>query len=124
MGRRDRDETREPPPAVPPNATLDNITDNYIDSLDLPQLPKIPDRLEDAVKKRGEACLYHLRHAVRQRMPRPYELRMAVCVRDVISTANELGMSEAKKWNGEFRQIMKDLGYERIDLGYRKIEED
>ncbi|MFC1754455.1 hypothetical protein ACFL96_13855 [Thermoproteota archaeon] len=118
MGRkRDRKEAER----LSPTETLDNVTDNFLETeLHIPELSSVPERLEQSIKSRTEQCLHYLKWMNSQDYATPYEVRLIVETRDMISTAKMLGINDADRYYAQFKNLVEDLGYERIDRGFKK----
>lgn len=119
MGRkRDR-----PPPQerLTPTHTVAHLTDDFIDQLNIPELPgNIPARLEVAIRKRVNALLYQLREVTGDRLVRPFEMRLVRDAHRAVLTAYELKLSDAEVLYASFRRLAEELGYERAEVGFRK----
>jgi hypothetical protein len=123
VSSRKRDRTN-PRTRLSPTHTLANASDEFIDSLRIPSLPdRIPGRLEDALIKRINAFLYQLREARRDQYVEILEIRLVRDAHRAVLTAFELNLNEAEIFYATFRQLVEDLGYERTDVGYRKVRE-
>lgn len=118
-----RDRTN-PRARLSPTHTLANASDDFIDSLRIPSLPDhIPGRLEEALLKRINAFIYQLREARKDQYVEILEIRLVRDAHRAVLTAFELGLNEAEVFYATFRQLVEDLGYERTDVGYRKVRE-
>lgn len=118
--KRDRD------PSVPrlsPTHTVAHLTDEFIDEMNIPELPEsIPSRLEEAVRRRVQALLYCLQEAKRQRYVGALEVRLVRDAHRAVLTAYELGLAEGEIFYARFRDLVEDLGYERTDIGFTRRE--
>ncbi len=119
MGRkRDRSLPKE---RMSPTHTVANLTDDFMEQLNLPQLPeRIPARLEEALHKRINGLLYHMRVSTQERYVGAMELRLVRDAHRVVLTAYELGIKDSETYYATFRRLAEDLGYERCEIGYRK----
>jgi hypothetical protein len=96
-----------------------------IDDFDIPRLPEsIPNRLAHAVQTRVEAYLYQLREAVKTRYVRPLEVRLMRDAHRAVLTACELDLKDSLVWYAKFRRLAIELGYERTEVGFRKLPDD
>jgi hypothetical protein len=120
--KRDR---RTSKPRLSPTSTLTHISDDFIEELDIPRLPeKIPERLEEAIRKRVNAYLYYLREARRDRYVPALEVRLLRDAHRAVLTAYELGLPDGEVFYASFRTLAEELGYERTAVGYGKRAED
>jgi hypothetical protein len=121
MGRkRDRIEPRE---RRSPTATVSNYSDDFIAELGLPQLPDgIPQRLEQAVRQRAGALLFHLREARAKGYIKPLEVRLVREALGAVLTAHELHLADAEVLYASFRRLVEELGYASVDAGFVKDE--
>ncbi len=95
------------------------MSNDYISDLNLPELPgKIPDRLASALRSRIEALLYHLDQAKADRYIPPLEIRLVRDAHRAVLTACELGLSDGEVYYARFRELVKELGYERTEVGF------
>ncbi len=119
MGRkRERSQTKE---RLSPTHTVANLTDDFMDDLNMPQLPeRIPARLADALHKRVQAMLYHMRVATQERYVGAMELRLVRDAHRAVLTAYELGIKDSETYYAAFRRQAEEMGYERCEVGYRK----
>jgi hypothetical protein len=121
MAKRRDKPTRE---RLSPTHTVAHLTDDLIEGLDIPKLPEtIPDRLADAIRRRAQAYLFALKEAKQQQYVRVLEIRLVRDAHRAVLTAYELGLPEAEVFYAGFRRLVEDLGYERTDVGFRRIEE-
>ena len=121
MAKRTRSEPRA---RVSPVQTMAHITDDFVEDLGIPPLPgKLPDRLAHAIEARVESLLFHLKDARSKQYARPFELRLVRDAHRIVLTAYELGMSESEAWYARFKELAEELGYERTDVGYRKVRD-
>jgi len=105
--------------------TVAHLTDHMMEDLDIPRLPDtIPQRLENAVRARVEAYLFQLREAARTRYVRPLEVRLLRDAHRAVLTACELEIPDAHVYYAKFRHLVEDLGYERVDVGFRRTPPD
>jgi hypothetical protein len=120
MGRKRSRDSKE---RRSPTDTVAHFTDDFIEELGIPALPDgIPQRLEDALKARIEAFLYHLREAKKTEYVRPIEMRLVRDAHRAVLTAYELKVPGAQVYYATFRKAVEELGYERCEAGYRKVE--
>ena len=116
--KRDRPEPRE---RRSPSATLSHATDDFIQELGVPALPEgIPQRLEDAIRARVNALLFHLREAKREQYVKVIEVRLIREALGAVLTACELKLPDGQVLYATFRQLVRDLGYDRADVGFLK----
>lgn len=119
--RRERSQPRE---RLSPTNTVSDYSDDFIESLKLPHLPEqIPGRLEEAICKRITALLYLLKEAKREKYVGTLEIRLVRDAHRAVLTAYELGLSESEVFYASFRQLVEELGYERMDVGFHKRKE-
>jgi len=119
--KRSRSQPRE---RLSPTNTVSDYSDDFIESLKLPQLPEqIPARLEEAIRKRVSALLYTLKEAKKERYVGTLEIRLVRDAHRAVLTAYELGITDSEVHYASFRQLVEELGYERTDVGFRKREE-
>ena len=105
-----------------PIETQINITGDFMNGLNIPDLPEqVPDRLADAVRKRVQALLYALKEAIRNKYAPALEIRLVRDAHRAVVTAYELGLPEGEIFYGAFRRSVEELGYERTEVGYRRI---
>lgn len=106
-----------------PTATVAHLTDDLVADLHIPALPEgIPQRLVDAIQRRVAALLYHLREAKKRRYVSALEIRLVRDAYRAVLTAYELGLPDCETHYASFRQLVEELGYERVDVGFRKPE--
>jgi hypothetical protein len=118
-------DTTAPKQRRSPNQTYRNISEEFMQDLGIPDLPEqIPTRLEDALRARVQALLFHLREARREGYVKALEVRLVRDAHSAVLTAYELKMREAEEWYASFRQLVEDLGYERTDVGFTKLPEE
>lgn len=119
--KRERSQPRE---RLSPTNTVSDYSDDFIESLRIPQLPEqIPGRLEEAIRKRITALLYLLKEAKREQYVGTLEIRLVRDAHRAVLTAYELGISDSEVFYASFRQLVEELGYERTDVGFCKREE-
>ncbi len=107
-----------------PLNTVAHLTDEFIRDLDLPALPDgLPDRLTSAVRERVNAHLYRLKEAKQVQWHKPFEVRLVRDAHRIVLAAYELGLPEAEAYYATFRQLVEDLGYERVDVGFRRRDD-
>lgn len=93
--------------------------------LNIPRLPEsIPQRLESAIQARVEAYLFQLREATRVRYVRPLEVRLLRDAHRAVLTACELKIHDAEVYYAQFRHLAQELGYERVEVGFRKTQSE
>ena len=110
-----------PKERLSPTHTVANLNDDFMDQLNLPQLPdRIPARLEDALRKRVNSLLYHMRVATQERYVGAMELRLVRDAHRAVLTGYELGIHDSETYYATFRRLAEALGYERCEVGYRK----
>jgi hypothetical protein len=106
-----------------PTQTVSNLTDDLMEQMEIPPLPEtVPQRLADAVQRRIAALLYQLREARRRAYVGPLEVRLVRDAYRAVLTAYELQLPESEVHYATFRQLVEDLGYERVEVGFRKKE--
>jgi len=116
--RSDRGDSK---PRLSPVATLLHISDDFIAGLSIPPLPEgVPQRLADAVVRRVQALLFHLREAKRQQYARTLEIRLVREAFGAVLTACELHLPDCEVYYATFRQLVDELGYERLEVGFTK----
>ena len=114
----------EPRERWSPIATVSNYADDFLAQLNIPGLPDgIPQRLEEALRARINAFLYHLREAKKEHYIRVLEIRLVREALSAVLTAYELGLSDAPVLYASFRHAVQDLGYESVDAGWVKRRE-
>ena len=114
--KRDRPEPRE---RRSPNATVANISEDFIKSLAIPELPEgLPTRLEEALRARVNALLYQLHEAKHERYVKVLEIRLAREAHRAVLTAHELHLHDAEVLYARFRRLIEELGYEGTDVGF------
>lgn len=120
--RRDRD------PSVPrlsPTNTVARLTDDLIEEMNIPELPdSIPTRLADAIRRRVQALLYCLQEAKRRRYVGALEVRLVRDAHRAVLTAYELGLPDGEIFYAKFRDLVQDLGYERTDIGFTRVDRE
>ena len=120
MGRKRSRDTKE---RRSPTDTVAHFTDDFMEELGIPGLPEgIPQRLEDALRVRIDAFLYHLREAKKTEYVRPIEMRLVRDAHRAVLTAYELKIPGAEVYYATFRKLVEELGYQRCEAGYRKVE--
>jgi AraC-like DNA-binding protein len=119
MGKkRDQPEPRE---RWSPIATVSNYADDFLAQLNIPGLPEsIPQRLEEALRARIAAFLFHLREAKKEQYVRVLEVRLVREALSAVLAAYELGLTDASVLYASFRHAVEDLGYESVDAGFVK----
>lgn len=116
--KRDRSEPRQ---RISPTQTVSHLTDDFVEELALPVLPEsLPQRLAEAIGHRVEALLYHLREAKRRQYVGALEIRLVREAHQAVLTACELHLPDGSAYYAEFRQLMLDLGYEKVAVGFAK----
>lgn len=104
-----------------PTATVANMTDGLVASLNIPALSaNVPQRLQDDLKARIDALLFALREARQRQYVRALEIRLVRDAMGAVLTAHELGLKDADVWWAELRHLAEDLGFERTDVGFMK----
>jgi len=89
--------------------------------LNLPELPaQIPDRLEKALQRRVDALLYELQQAGNARYIPPIEIRLVRDAHRAVLAACELGLSDGEVYYARFRELVRELGYERVAVGFER----
>ena len=122
MTKRDRPEPRE---RRSPDATVANVSEDFIKGLNIPALPEgIPSRLEDALRARISSLLFHLREAKRERYVKVLEVRLAREAHRAVLTAHELHLRDAEVLYAQFRRLLEDLGYRSTDVGFTRVQEE
>jgi hypothetical protein len=117
--RRDKPKER-----LSPTNTVAHLTDDLIEGLDIPKLPEtIPDRLADAIRRRAQAYLYALKEAKQQQYVKVLEIRLIRDAHRAVLTAYELGLPEGEVFYAGFRRLVEELGYERTEVGFKRIED-
>lgn len=120
MAKRDRS---DPKVRLSPNATLAHLSDDFVAELNIPPLPEsLPQRLADAMDRRVQALLYHLREARRREYVRALEIRLVRDTYRAVLTAYELDLPNCEVYYATFRQLVEDLGYQRVEVGFAKPE--
>jgi hypothetical protein len=110
-------------PRLSPTNTVAHLTDDLIEGLDLPKLPEgIPVRLAAAIRRRAQAYLFALKEAKKEQYVRVLEIRLIRDAHRAVLTAYELGIQDAEVFYAEFRQLVEELGYERTDIGFKRLE--
>ncbi|MEW5852549.1 MAG: hypothetical protein AB2A00_27430 [Myxococcota bacterium] len=93
--------------------------------MNIPELPhQLPQRLVEAVVARVESLLFHLRQARTERYVRALEVRLVRDAHQAVLTAHELHLPDAEVSYAQFRKLVEELGYERTDIGFRKLSDD
>ncbi len=106
-----------------PTQTVSNLTDDFIEEMEIPPPPEnVPQRLAEAIQRRITALLYHLREARRRAYIGPLEIRLVRDAYRAVLTAYELQLPESEVHYATFRQLVEQLGYERVEVGFRKKE--
>jgi len=123
MSRRRRD--NKPKARLSPTKSVAFLTDDFMDDLDIPELPdQIPRRLEEAIVTRMKALFYHLKEAKKSKYSRPFEIRLVRDAHRIVLTAYELDIAYSQIYYAEFKELVEALGYERTDAGYKKKDPD
>ncbi len=118
--RRERPNPRE---RLSPTETVMHLTDDIIDSLDIPTLPgNLPDRLVTTLQRRIKALFYYLEASRNNRYAGALELRLVRDAHRAVLTAYELGLDDAEQQYAAFKNLVVELGYERTDVGYRRVD--
>jgi len=92
--------------------------------MNLPDLPsQIPDRLEKALVRRVDALLFELQQARTARYIPPLEIRLVRDAHRAVLTACELGLSDGEVHYARFRELVRELGYERVAVGFERPED-
>lgn len=113
---------REPRERRSPDATVANVSDDFIEGLNIPELPEgIPSRLEDALRTRISSLLFHLREAKRERYVKVLEVRLVREAHRAVLTAHELHLHDADVLYATFRSLVQDLGYKSTDAGFTRV---
>jgi hypothetical protein len=100
------------------------MTDAWIAELNLPALPhSIPQRLDEAIRTRTEALLFQLREAKSAGYVRAFETRLVRDAHRAVLTAVELDVEDARVYYSQFRDLVEQLGYERCDVGFKRVTE-
>ena len=116
-----RGDRTDPKARISPVATLSHISDDFVAELNIPGLPEsVSQRLADAMLRRIQALLYHLREAKHRQYVRALEIRLVREAYRAVLTAYELGLPDCEVHYGTFRQLVEDLGYERVEVGFAK----
>jgi len=119
-----RDDNTDPRQRLSPTQTVSNASDGFVEDLNVPKLPdQIPARLADAIARRVNALLYRLREAEQERYVTALEVRLVRDAHRAVLTAYELGLADGEVFYASFRNLVEKLGYERTEVGYRKIYE-
>ena len=119
--KRDQSEPRQ---RLSPTATLAHLTDDLVEGLGIPGLPEsVPQRLAEAIERRIAALLYQLREAKRRRYIRALEIRIVRDAYRAVLTAYELDLPDAETHYATFRRLVEELGYEPVEVGFRKPPE-
>jgi hypothetical protein len=118
-----KNDKSNPRQRISPTETVAHLTDDFVESLDIPPLPdSIPARLENALRRRIMAFMHYLKSARKQRYVGALELRLVRDAHRAVLTAYELGLADAEALYGDFRKLVEELGYERTEVGYRRKE--
>ena len=121
---RKRDRSSPSAQRLSPTNTVAHLTDEFIDEMNIPELPEsIPTRLAEAVRRRVQALLYCLQEAKRQRYVGALEVRLVRDAHRAVLTAYELGLPDGEIFYAKFRGLVQDLGYERTEIGFTKSAE-
>ncbi len=113
----------EPRARLSPTATLTHVSEEFIEGLRIPPLPEtIPQRLLEAVERRVQSLLFHLKEAKQRRYVRALEIRLVREAQRAVLTAYELKLPDAEVHYAAFRQLVEELGYERVEVGFAKPE--
>ena len=111
----------DPKAKLSPTATVEHLTDDLMAALNIPPLPDVPRRLAEAVLGRVTALLYRLREANSHQYVGALEIRLVRDAYRAVLTAYELQLPDCEVHYATFRQLVEDLGYERLEVGFRKI---
>jgi hypothetical protein len=115
-----RDES-EPRARLSPTATVEHLTDDLVAEFAIPPLPEsVPQRLAEAIQRRVAAYLYQLREARRRQYVGALEIRLVRDAMRAVLTAYELGLPDCETHYATFRQLVEELGYEHVDVGFRR----
>jgi hypothetical protein len=118
-----RGDRTDPRARISPVATLTHISDDFVAELNIPPLPEtIPQRLADAVIRRIQALLFHLREAKHRQYVRALEIRLVREAYRAVLTAYELNLPDCEVHYATFRALVEELGYERVEVGFAKPE--
>lgn len=116
--RRDRGAPKE---RLSPTHTVAHLTDDLVAQLNVPELPEsIPERLQEAIRKRVNAFLFLLKEAQKERYVAALEIRLVRDAYRAVLTAYELGLPEGEVYYASFRRLVEELGYERTDVGFAR----
>jgi hypothetical protein len=116
-----RGDRTDPRVKLSPTATVSNLSDDFVETLRIPPLPEnVPQRLADAVARRVQALLFHLREAKRKRYVRALEIRLVREAYRAVLTAYELHIPDSEVHYATFRQLVEELGYEGVEVGFAK----
>jgi hypothetical protein len=120
--KRDRPEPRE---RRSPDATVANMSEDFMSGLDIPALPDaIPQRLEEALRARVNAFLFQLREARKEQYVKVLEVRLVRDAFRAVLTAHELNLGDSEVLYAQFRHLVEELGYKPSDVGFTKLEEE
>ncbi len=112
----------QPRPRLSPTTTLADASDDFMAQLEIPDLPgQLPERLTEALGRRVDALLYQLERARHERWIDPLEVRLVRDAHCAVVTAWELGLHDGEVHYARFRDLVEALGYERTDVGFRKV---
>jgi hypothetical protein len=101
--------------------TVAQLTDELIAALNIPSLPEgVPQRLEEALRARIDACLFHLRERRHDRLIPALEIRLVREAHSAVLTACELGLRDGKVYFATLRKLLEEMGYERTEVGFRR----
>jgi hypothetical protein len=112
----------EPRPRRSPMETVKDATDDLFAELRIPGLPEnVPERLQDGLRTRIEALLFHLRECKRNRFVAALELRVVREAQSAVLTACELNIRDCRVYFATLRELLEELGYERTEAGFRRL---
>lgn len=114
---------RDPKERLSPTATVSHLTDDLIEQMGIPPPPdNIPQRMAEAIQRRTLALLYQLREAKRREYIKALEVRLVRDAYRAVLTAYELNVPDCESYYATFRQHVEALGYESVEVGFRKPE--
>jgi hypothetical protein len=100
---------------------VEHFAREFIDEMNIPSLPeRIPQRMEEAIRRRVMAFLYQLKLAKKQGYVEAVEIHLVRDAHRAVLTAYELGLADSQEYYASFRQLVAELGYERTEIGFRK----
>ena len=104
-----------------PVHTVAHLTDEFIAEMKIAPLPpQIPRRLESALRARVEDLLFRLKEAKAAQYVKPLEVRLVRDAHRAVLSACELNIRDAQVYYAEFRTLVEELGYDRVDVGFDK----